>query len=226
MRELHRYGVSFSDSKVTNVCSDERRVFVELGYSTTVVADALLVATGVSDELPAIDGLAERWGRSVFNCPFCDGWEHRDEPVVVIDAADDAEHLATMLRSWTSSVTVVAADDVVALKGDDTTLSHVVLRDGSTITATAAFVKAPVVPRSSIARQLGCRLDDNGYILTDETGATSHPLVWAAGDIRRPPPLPHQVVLAAADGSTAAIAMHKEFVRLSVQPAAAASSGR
>ena len=117
MRELHRYGVSFSDSKVTNVCSDERRVFVELGYSTTVVADALLVATGVSDELPAIDGLAERWGRSVFNCPFCDGWEHRDEPVVVIDAADDAEHLATMLRSWTSSVTVVAADDVVALEG-------------------------------------------------------------------------------------------------------------
>jgi thioredoxin reductase len=52
----------------------------------------------------------------------------------------------------------------------------------------------------------------NGYIVTNETGATSNPLVWAAGDVRRPPPMPHQVVLAAADGSAAAIAIHKAFV--------------
>ena len=61
-------------------------------------------------------------------------------------------------------------------------------------------------------RALGCEVDDDGYIVTNETGATSHPLVWAAGDVRRPPPMPHQVVLAAADGSTAAIAIHKAFV--------------
>ena len=100
----------------------------------------------------------------------------------------------------------------LALVGDGTTLSHVTLRDGRTIAAAAAFVKAPVVPRSSIARALGCEVDDDGYIVTNETGATSHPLVWAAGDVRRPPPMPHQVVLAAADGSTAAIAIHKAFV--------------
>ena len=68
------------------------------------------------------------------------------------------------------------------------------------------------MPRSSIARALGCEVDDDGYIVTSETGATSHPLVWAAGDVRRPPPMPHQVILAAADGSTAAIAIHKAFV--------------
>ena len=54
---------------------------------------------------------AQRWGKSVFNCPFCDGWEHRDQPVVVIDAAPGADHLASMVRSWTPDVTVVAADD-------------------------------------------------------------------------------------------------------------------
>ena len=102
--------------------------------------------------------------------------------------------------------------EVGALVGEGTSLSHVTLRDGRVIAATAAFVKAPVVPRSSIARALGCEVDADGYIVTNDTGATSHPLVWAAGDVRRPPPLPHQVVLAAADGSAAGIAIHKAFV--------------
>ena len=63
-----------------------------------------------------------RWGKSVFNCPFCDGWEQRDQPVVVIDAAPGADHLAAMLRSWTPDVTIVDADDVAALTGRGTTL--------------------------------------------------------------------------------------------------------
>ena len=89
-----------------------------LADGTTVHGDAVVLATGVHDELPPVDGLADRWGKSVFNCPFCDGWEHRDQPVVVIDAAPGADHIATMLRSWTPHVTVVAAADVAALVGD------------------------------------------------------------------------------------------------------------
>jgi thioredoxin reductase (NADPH) len=200
------------NSGVTDVSASDRSVTMELADGTTVRAATVLLATGVQDDLPALDGLADRWGKSVFNCPFCDGWEHRDQPVVVIDAAPGSEHLASLLRSWTPHVTVVSADEVAALAGDGDKLSRVVLRDGRTITATAAFLKAPVIPRSSLARRLGCELDDDGYIITNDTGATSHPLVWAAGDVRRPPPLPHQVVLAAADGSTAAIAIHKAFV--------------
>jgi thioredoxin reductase len=84
------------------------------------------------------------------------------------------------------------------------------------IEATAAFVKAPNVPHSSIARTLGCEVDADGYIVTGDTGATSHPLVWAAGAVRRPPPLPHQVILAAAAGSAAAIAIHKAIVTHSI----------
>ena len=187
-----------------------------LADGTTVHGNAVVLATGVHDELPPIDGLAARWGKSVFNCPFCDGWEHRDQAAVVIDAAPGADHLATLLRSWTPQVTVVAATQVAALIGDSTTLSHVMLRDGSAILTTAAFVKAPVLPRSSIARALGCEVDMDGYIVTSATGATSHPLVWAAGDVRRPPPMPHQAILAAADGSTAGIDIHKAFVAQSV----------
>jgi thioredoxin reductase len=69
---------------------------------------------------------------------------------------------------------------------------------------------------------LGCEVDDDGYIVTSATGATSHPLVWAAGDVRRPPPTPQQVVLAAGDGSAAAIDIHKAFVSgtIGMHPAA------
>lgn len=212
LTELDSYGVAIVRSAVTSAMSANGNVAMTLADGTIAHGDAVVLATGVQDQLPSIEGLAERWGRSVFNCPFCDGWEHRDQPVVVIDAAPGADHLATLLRSWTPHVTVVTAAEVVALVGDGAKLSHVTLRDGRMIAATAAFVKAPVVPRSTIARMLGCDLDKDGYIVTNETGATSDPLVWAAGDVRRPPPMPHQVVLAAADGSAAAIAIHKAFV--------------
>jgi thioredoxin reductase len=226
LAELHSYDVAIVNTAVTSAWSDDRNVTMTLADGTTVHADAVVLATGVHDELPPVDGLADRWGKSVFNCPFCDGWEHRDQAVVVIDAAPGADDLASMVRSWTPHVTVVGAADVDALIGDGVTLTHVSLRDGNTIAATAAFVKAPVVPRSSIARALGCEVDEGGYIVTSETGATSHPLVWAAGDVRRPPPMPHQVVLAAADGSAAAIDIHKAFVAHTIgsTPAAGKSS--
>jgi thioredoxin reductase len=210
-QELSSYGVAFVGSTVTSVDATDGTVRVELDNDTAITASAMLLATGVQDDLPRMDGLLPRWGKSVFNCPFCDGWEQRDQPVVVIDAAPGADQLAEMLRSWTPDVTIVDAANVAALTGNATTLENVLLRDGRTIPATAAFLKAPVIPRSSFARQAGCAVDAAGYVITDDNGATSHPLVWAAGDLRRPPPAPHQVVLAAADGSTAAIAMHKSL---------------
>lgn len=212
LADLHSYDVTIVHSAVTGTQSTDSSVSMTLADGTTVHGNAVVLATGVHDELPPIEGLAPRWGKSVFNCPFCDGWEHRDQAVVVIDAAPGADELANLLGSWTPNVTVVAAADVMALTGSGTTLSGANLRDGSVVEATAAFVKAPVVPRSSIARSLGCEVDLDGYIVTSATGATSHPLVWAAGDVRRPPPVPHQVILAAADGSTAGIDIHKTFV--------------
>ncbi len=212
LADLQAYDVTIVRSAVTSALSTDTSVSMTLADGTTLHSNAVVLATGVHDELPTIDGLAERWGKSVFNCPFCDGWEHRDQAVVVIDAAPGADHLAALLRSWTPHVTVVAAADVAGLVGEGATLSHVLIRGGHLIAVTAAFVKAPVAPRNSIARALGCEIDADGYIVTGGTGATSHPLVWAAGDVRRPPPMPHQVILAAADGSAAAIDIHKAFV--------------
>ena len=104
LAELHSYGVVVINSAISNARNADRGVTVALADGTNLRGDVLVLATGVHDDLPPIDGLAERWGKSVFNCPFCDGWEHRDQPVVVIDAAPGADHFASMLRSWTPHV--------------------------------------------------------------------------------------------------------------------------
>ena len=210
--ELRRYGVDVVRSHVVEARSADDGIRVRLADGSEIAAAYGVVGTGVRDVLPPIPGLAERWGRSAFNCPFCDGWEHRDRPVAVIDAAPGAEHLAELLRSWTHDVSVVAADEVVAVEGAGCTTERLVLRDGRAIAVAAVFVKAPVVPRSELARSLGCGLDADGYVLTDAQGRTTNPRIWAAGDVRRPVPAPHQVVLAAADGSAAGIAVHRAFV--------------
>ena len=83
------------------------------------------------------------------------------------------------------------------------------LHDDTTITATAAFVKAPVQQRSTLARDLGSELYPDDYVITDHSGATSHPLVWAAGNVRRPAPAPHQVVLAAVTTRSTSTGVHQ-----------------
>jgi thioredoxin reductase len=100
-RELGFYGVTLVQATISRGNATDGTVTLGLADGTAVVASAMLLATGVRDDLPLIEGLASRWGKSVFNCPFCDGWEQRDKPVVVIDAAPGADHLAMMLRLWT-----------------------------------------------------------------------------------------------------------------------------
>lgn len=213
LAELERYGVQVGDQAVASASTGENAIEATFADGRALTARAVLFATGVADELPAVDGLASRWGRSVFNCPFCDGWEHRDRPVVVLDAAPGAEHLATMLRNWTAEVAIVDVHDVRRLVGQGTGLDAVETTDGALILADAVFLRGPIRPRTALAAQLGCRLDDAGFVVTDPFGATSHNLAWAAGDVRRAPPAPHQVVLASADGSVAGIAIHKALMQ-------------
>ena len=209
--DLSHYDVEVTSGSVDGVVQDGSELQVALA-GRSMTARRLVLATGVADDVPPVPGLAERWGKSAFTCPFCDGWEHRDRPVAVLAAADGADHLATMVRSWTPDVTVVDVDDVRRLAGEGTRLAAVEMVDGSVVPADAVFVRAPIRPRTALAAQLGCELDGQGFMVTSATGATSNPLVWAAGDFRRPPPMPHQVLFAAADGASAAFEVHKSLM--------------
>jgi thioredoxin reductase len=201
----------------------------------TEVARTLLLATGMLDELPAIPGFEDVWGTSAHTCPYCDGFEHRDERLAVLAAGERGEHLAVLLRQWSDDVVLLsngphglAADQlervqavgvpvmesaVVALDSDDGRLCRVRLSDGETLDRDALFFYVGWRLRNDIARSLGCDLRDDGSIAVDAGQATTVDRVYAAGNCAEPRAL---VPTAAGSGTTAAVAIN---TRLSFEDA-------
>ncbi len=182
---------------------------------------AALLATGVIDEHPEIEGFAARWGHSIHHCPYCHGWEMRDRPLAVHAVGEAASHLAPLLRGWTDDVVVVTdgrpldapvaatlaaakvpvrTDKIAALEGPAPALTAIRFADGSRLAREGLFVAAPQRQVPLVAG-LGVALDEQGYVVVDPMGMTSLPMLWAAGDLTS---RMQQVVIAAAKGGMAA----------------------
>lgn len=193
---------------------------------TTVTARQLIIATGVRDELPAVPGLAERWGRSVFHCPYCHGYEAEAGPIGIVAASPLAVHHGVMLPDWGSPTMFLNeafhpnAEDLSTMIRRGTRVesvpieriegfADVVLEDGRVLTMKALFTQPRTVLSSPIAEQLGCVLDigpTGQFIRVDDFKATSVPNVFACGDAAR---AAGNVTLAAADGAMAAYGAHR-----------------
>jgi thioredoxin reductase len=196
-----------------------------------VRARRVVLATGMRDDLPAIAGIGERWGRSVFVCPHCDGWEFRDRRIGVFGAPHDSVGLAQELRRWSTRLVAFGLDPrsldpddatwiraagvachpsaPVTLAGDDGTLETVVLADGTRTPCDVLFLCAALVQRSELPVALGCALTDDGHVVVDAEHRTSVDGVYACGDMCTPI---HQVIVAAADGARTAIAVDNAIV--------------
>jgi thioredoxin reductase len=224
--------VRVRDVTVEAVSRDAEDFTVSLTDETQEQARRLLLATGVVDELPPVPGLGELWGRGVFNCPYCDGWEVRDQPLAVLASDPRNFQLALHLTRWSPDVLLCtngAADldddarrllaahkvqlreePIARLDGGDGRLERIVFAHGEPAARTAAFLHAPTRQRSDLPRQLGCELGEDGSVMVDDLGQTSVPGVLAAGDMARRPSMPvpgAQVVIAAAEGTIAAVAI-------------------
>jgi thioredoxin reductase len=198
--------------------------FTVLAGGTTSEAGVLLLAPGVRYELPQIEGVAEIWARGAYHCPYCHGWELRDELLAVYGAG--ATKLALLLTSLSDDIVlltdrnssldadeadqlrqagVVIRDDPVArLEAEHGRLARIVFADGSTDDRTGLFFVPSFTP-SPLPAQLGCELDESGAVVIDEDGRTSVPGVFAAGDATTDK---KAVVLAAAAGSRAAYSIN------------------
>ncbi len=193
----------------------------------TATARTLLLATGMLDELPKIPGFEEVWGTSAHTCPYCDGFEHRDERLAVLAAGDRAEHLAVLLRQWSDDVILlsngphnlaaeqlarvqavgipVIESPVIELDSHDGRLRHVRMADGETLDRDALFFYVGWRLRTDLARTLRCELRDDGSIAVDANQATTVDRVYAAGNASDPRAL---VPAAAGSGTTAAVAIN------------------
>lgn len=219
--DLAKYpSVELVDARVTSIERHDEmfRVHFDRGMST---ASNVILATGVNDNPPPTPGLADHWGRGVYTCPFCDGYEHHDEPVAVVGDPDFTAHVARMLTAVTDQVTVygdiddnaraelraagIAADGraVARVIGDGAHVTGVELADGSLHKVSAVFTAGLPSPNTELAATLGCRLDDHGFVAVDATHQTSIAGIWAAGDATT---MHHQMSIAIAQGSIAGAA--------------------
>lgn len=198
---------------------------------TPVRASWLILATGVRDALPEVPGLAPRWGRSVFHCPYCHGYELEEGPIGVIAASALAQHHALMLPDWGPTTLFLneafepTADELAALARRGTRVeatpidrleghADVVLRDGRVLPVRGLFTQPRTELASPLAGQLGCALDQGptgAFVKVGPMQATSVARVFACGDAARGA---GNIALAVADGVLAANAAHRASMQL------------
>jgi thioredoxin reductase len=229
--EVAGYGVELLDGRVEQVDPGPPPGFlVHLAGGPALGARRLLVATGLRDQLPELPGVRERWGKDLLHCPYCHGYEVRDQPLGVLGTGPRAVGQALLLRQWSPDVvffphtTELAADErerltargvgiadgvVERLVVEDDRLRGVELADGRVVDRGAVFVAPRMVAHDGLLTDLGCRQDEDGWVVTDPSGRTSVPGVWAAGNVADPRA---QVVTAAGMGSAAAMAINQDLV--------------
>lgn len=195
-------------------------------------ARKLLLATGVVDEVPDIQGIRELYGKSVHHCPYCDAWEWRDQPLAVHGRGESGTALALALTVWSDDIVLctdgpsglseeeedqldqagieVREDPVVRLEGQDGLLDQVVFAEGDPLPRRALFFGSGQHQRSPLAEQLGARCNAKGTVETGECEATNVPGLYVAGDASKDVQF---VVVAAAEGSEAGMAINRVLLK-------------
>jgi thioredoxin reductase len=233
--EIVRYGVDLVRDRAVDVTKGEDFA-VALACGETVHARRIVVATGLKDELPTVPGIAERFGRDVIHCPYCHGWEVRDQAFGVLATAPMSVHQALMVSQWSKDVTLflhtvaeseltdedlrrlaaagvaVVPGEVAELAVEDDRLTGVRLTDGTTHPREALFVAPRAVPQSGLLEKLGAELQETpfgAYPVVDPTGLTTVPGVWAVGNAMG---FAEQVVNAASAGYRAGATINGELL--------------
>ncbi len=226
--ELGRYGtIECRELEVVDARRTPDGFLVSAADGTSLSARKLLLASGVVDDLPDIPGLADLYGISVHHCPYCDAWEWRDRPLAVYGDPETAAGLALTLTSWSTDIAVctdgrelsdgaagrlaavrveVRRDRVVRLEGKEGLLARIVFAHGPALERSALFLCMGQHQASDLAERLGCRFTEKGAVNTGKCEATNVPGLYVAGDASREAQF---VIVAAAEGAEAGMAIHK-----------------
>ncbi|MEP6708250.1 MAG: NAD(P)/FAD-dependent oxidoreductase [Pyrinomonadaceae bacterium] len=197
-----------------------------------VFSRKLLLATGVVDHLPDIEGLLPLYGRSVFHCPYCDGWETRDQPIAIYGRKDSGAGLALELTGWSKDLVLctdgpaeISSEDfhelarlnipvreerISRLEGNDGQLERIVFDNGETLERRALFFNTGQHQHCNLAQKLGCEFTERGAVSTGEFETTNVPGLYVAGDASRSVQL---AIVAAAEGAEAAFAINQALLK-------------
>lgn len=224
--EVLRYpSVRHWQAEVDDIKRTEHGFSVRTASGEYVQARKVILAAGLKEIFPEIEGLRGFYGKSLFNCPFCDGWELRDQPLVVVSEQPTVFHMVKVLLGWSRDLVVctlgrdiLAAEQrqqlasrgvrivdtpIAKFSGQNGLLERVHFKDGTHIERSGGFVAPSLIPHVRFDEELGYQTSENGGIVTDAVGRTSAAGVYAAGDSAYV--MPSQLIYAAASGSKAAM---------------------
>ena len=204
---------------------------VRCADGTRLRSRKLLLATGVVDEVPAIPGIEQLYGHSVHHCPYCDGWEWRDQPIAVYGRGDQAAGLALGLTVWSRDLLLctdgpdgpsarmrtrldaigiaVREERVLRLEGAGGRLERIVFHGGVSVGRRALFFASGQRQASDLPARLGCRFTEHGAVSTGKCEATNVPGLYVCGDASREAQF---VVVAAAEGTEAGMAINQALL--------------
>jgi thioredoxin reductase len=228
--QLEPYGVELRKTKVTDARQNKSGFDVTVGDEKHELCKKLLLATGVVDRIPRLRGIEDLYGKSVFHCPYCDGWELRDQPLAVYGRGKKGLDLALALTTWTDNV-VLCTDGrswlsgadlglltrrgvkvnerrIDRLEGYDGILERIVFTNGDALPRRALFLCMRMEQHSDLAARLGCSFSAKGGVKTFKLEESRVPGLYVAGDASRDVQL---VIVAAAEGAKAAFSINAEL---------------
>jgi thioredoxin reductase len=231
--EIRRYPtIDFHRGQVVEARRNSRGFTIICDGGLQLSARKLLLATGVVDQIPDIEGIQEFYGKSVHHCPYCDGWEWRDQPLAVYGRGEAGAALSLGLTGWSDDVVLctdgpsglsekdgkdlaragieVREELVVRLEGSDGRLERVVFAEGEPLPRRALFFCSGHQQRSDLAEKLGARFTEKGAVNTGSCEATNVPGLYVAGDASKEAQF---VIVAAAEGAEAGMAINKALLK-------------
>ncbi len=201
--------VTVMDGEVTAISGELGQFEAITSLGETIQSKTVILATGVEDVLPAVPGINEFWGKGVFQCPFCDGWEHQDSPMALYVGEEMAIDAARFYRNWSHNMTVltngewvpsgelaerfselaisVRSEPIASLNGEAGLLSNIAFQSGETIPVEVLWTRPTPKVRNELAVSLGCELFEgfgsDQWVQVDANTQTTIPGVYATGDM-------------------------------------------
>jgi len=229
LNDVEKYpSVHYYQNTVRNITKQPNGLFkIETLEEVEFVAERIILATGVQEEFPSIPDIRKYYGKSLFSCPTCDGWELRDQPLIII--SEDEEHTlfkGKLIYNWSKDLMIatnghelsaptlnelqrkditVITEPIQNLHGEGGYLNKIVFSSGLEIERVGGFIVPNFVRPNQFAEQLGCHLNENGSMVVDEAGRTSQEKVYAAGETAKLGQ--SSLIIAAAEGYKAAMAV-------------------
>lgn len=233
-KEIGKYpSVIFEEKQITLVSKSDCLFELVTSENEIYQSKTIIISTGLKDNLPKIENISDYYGKSLFNCPYCDGWELRDKPlVVIIDDQVQGFHFIQTIYNWSKDLVVctngkpfqsseqkrliqnkgikIIENKIKSFVGENGQVEKAVFENEESLNIQGGFVLPRLTQSSDIAKQLGCEYNSLGGISTDSYGRTNIKGVYAAGDASIIAPA--QLIIAAAEGLQAAVGVNRDLI--------------